>query len=117
MKVINTKKEQQAIKHKINRKIRYFLGQYCHIDPSPAASYLLFEVLLIYCENKNKKPSEISKEFSDDLYFATGVMLSGNLFSHSNLCSYVRLHSGSDPLNLEEIIHRFQNAKFHYVDD
>ncbi|CAF1219473.1 unnamed protein product [Adineta ricciae] len=40
MKVINTKKEQQAIKHKINRKIRYFLGQYCHIDPINSISVI-----------------------------------------------------------------------------
>jgi aspartate/methionine/tyrosine aminotransferase len=80
----------------------------------PSTSYLLFEVPKIYLEDKTKSKSEISEQFSDDLYFATGVMLSGNLFSHSNSSSYVRLHLGSDPANLEQIMKRFQNAGLNY---
>ena len=52
----------------------------------------------------------MSEQFSDDLYFATGVMLSGNLFSHSDVSSYVRLHLGSDMANWEGITRRFENA-------
>ena len=84
------------------------------ICSGPSTSYLLFEVPLVYSENSKKKKSEISEEFSDDLYFATGVMLSGNLFSHSNLCSYVRLHLGSDPANIEEIMKRFKKFGLNY---
>jgi hypothetical protein len=84
------------------------------ICTGPSTSYLLFEVPEIYLKDTNKKKSEISKEFSDDLYFATGVMLSGDLFSHSNLSSYVRLHLGSDPANIEEILKRFKKAGLNY---
>jgi aspartate/methionine/tyrosine aminotransferase len=84
------------------------------ICTGPSTSYLLFEAPIVYLENTEKSKSEISEEFSDDLYFATGVMLSGNLFSHSNLSSYVRLHLGSDPANIEEIMKRFKKAGLNY---
>jgi hypothetical protein len=80
----------------------------------PSTSYLLFEAPLIYLQDSTKKKSEISEQFSDDLYFASGVMLSGNLFSHSDVSSYVRLHLGSDPANLEEVMRRFKEAGLHY---
>jgi aspartate/methionine/tyrosine aminotransferase len=80
------------------------------ICTGPSTSYLLFEAPIVYLEDTKKSKSEISEEFSDDLYFATGVMLSGKLFSHSNLSSYVRLHLGSDPANLEEIMKRFKKS-------
>ena len=41
-------------------------------------------------------------------------MLSGNLFSHSNLSSFLRLHLGSDPANIEEIMKRFKKAGLNY---
>lgn len=56
----------------------------------PSTSYLLFEPSIIYLEDTRKSKSEIS----DQLYFTTGVILSGNLFSHSNLSSYIILHFG-----------------------
>lgn len=84
------------------------------ICTDPSTSYLLFEAPIVYLEDTKKSKSEISEEFSDDLYFATGVMLSGKLFSHSNLSSYVRLHLGSDPANLEEIMKRFKKVGLNY---
>lgn len=84
------------------------------ICAGPSTSYLLFEVPKIYQEEKGKSRSEICEEFSDEFYFSTGVMLSGNLFSHSNLSSYVRLHLGSDPANIEQMMKRFEKAGLNY---
>jgi aspartate/methionine/tyrosine aminotransferase len=84
------------------------------ICTGPSTSYLLFEAPLVYTQNTTKKNSEISEQFSDDLYYATGVMLSGNLFSHSDVSAYLRLHLGSDPDNTDEIMKRFKAAGLHY---
>lgn len=84
------------------------------ICTGPSTSYLLFEVPTIYQKEKGKSPSEISEQFPDELYLSTGVMLSGNFFSHSNLSSYVRLHLGSDPSNIEQMMTRFEKAGLNY---
>jgi hypothetical protein len=104
-------RKKNYVRQYLENKVGYPSTSIC---TGPSTSYLLFEVPKIYLEDKTKSKSEISEQFSDDLYFATGVMLSGNLFSHSNSSSYVRLHLGSDPANLEQIMKRFQNAGLNY---
>ncbi|CAF1319852.1 unnamed protein product [Adineta steineri] len=80
----------------------------------PSTSYLIFEVPLIYSQDSTKKKSEIAEQFSDDLYYATGVMLSGDMFTHAEVAAYVRLHLGSDPANIEEILRRFKASGLNY---
>ncbi|CAF1546363.1 unnamed protein product [Rotaria sp. Silwood1] len=77
-------------------------------------SYVIFEAPLVYLEDSTKKNSEIAEQFSDDLYFATGVLLSGEFVSRSNVAAFVRIHLGSDPANIEEMMRRFKAAGLNY---
>ncbi|CAF1390340.1 unnamed protein product [Rotaria sordida] len=85
------------------------------ICTGPCTSYVIFEAPLVYLEDSTKKNSEIAKQFSDDLYFATGVLLSGEFVSRSSVAAFVRIHLGSDPANIEEMMRRFKVAGLNYL--
>jgi aspartate/methionine/tyrosine aminotransferase len=84
------------------------------ICTGPSTSYMVFSTPLVYSEQSTKKESEIPEQFADDLYYATGVMLSGDLFSHADVAAYVRIHLGSDMANIEEMMKRFKAAGLNY---
>ncbi len=75
----------------------------------PSTSYMLFEVPKIY----QGKDGGIDK-FRDDLFYATGTLICASLFNQAAPAPYVRLHLGSTPDIIDEIVRRWQVAGLHY---
>lgn len=75
----------------------------------PSTSYMLIEVPLVY----QTMPNGIDV-FRDDLFFATGTMVCASLTNQAAPAPYVRLHLGSHPEVIEEILRRWQIAGLNY---
>jgi aspartate/methionine/tyrosine aminotransferase len=75
----------------------------------PSTSYLMFEIPKVY----QLHPEDIDK-FRDDLFYATGTMISASLFNQNAPAPYVRLHLGSHPDVIEEFLRRWRVAGLNY---
>lgn len=75
----------------------------------PSTSYMLFEIPKIY-----QDPTAGIDKFRNDLFYATGTMICASLFNQEAPAPYVRLHLGSHPDIIEEILRRWQVAGLHY---
>lgn len=75
----------------------------------PSTSYMLFEIPRVYQATQ----AGIDK-FRDDLFYATGTLVSASLFNQTAKVPYVRLHLGSHPDVIEEFMRRWQVAGLHY---
>ncbi|CAF1489725.1 unnamed protein product [Didymodactylos carnosus] len=107
-------RKKKIIREFMEKELGYPSNAIC---TGPSTSYLLFQAPTVYQQDKekeNKSISDITEDFSNSLFYSTGVMLSGKLFSHSDVSPFVRLHLGSDCDNLEEILRRFKQAGLNY---
>lgn len=75
----------------------------------PSTSYMLFEIPKVYQTSQ----AGIDK-FRNDLFYATGTLISATLFNQSGKVPYVRLHLGSHPDVIEEFIRRWHAAGLNY---
>lgn len=75
----------------------------------PSTSYMLFEVPLVY-----QTQSIGIDRFRDDLFYATGTLICASLFNQSAPAPYVRLHLGSNPDVIEEILRRWYVSGLNY---
>ncbi|MDG9667811.1 aminotransferase class I/II-fold pyridoxal phosphate-dependent enzyme [Hahella sp. CR1] len=75
----------------------------------PSTSYMIFAVPEVY----QKEPAGIDR-FRDDLFYATGTMLCASLFNQQAPAPYVRLHLGSHPDIIDEILRRWSTGGLHY---
>lgn len=75
----------------------------------PSTSYMLFEIPKVY----QTTLAGIDK-FRDDLFYATGTLVSASLFNQAAKAPYVRLHLGSHPDVIEEFIRRWHAAGLNY---
>jgi DNA-binding transcriptional MocR family regulator len=75
----------------------------------PSTSYMLFEIPQAYQATR----AGIDR-FRDDLFYATGTLVSASLFNQTAQVPYVRLHLGSHPDVIEEFLRRWQAADLHY---
>lgn len=75
----------------------------------PSTSYMLFEVPEVYQSSQ----AGIDR-FRDDLFYATGTLISASLFNQTASVPYVRLHLGSHPDVIDEFLRRWQAAGLHY---
>lgn len=75
----------------------------------PSTSYMLLEIPKVYQTTQ----AGIDK-FRDDLFYATGTLVSASLFNQTAKVPYVRLHLGSHPDVIEEFLRRWQAAGLHY---
>jgi aspartate/methionine/tyrosine aminotransferase len=75
----------------------------------PSTSYMLFEIPKVYQASQ----AGIDK-FRNDLFYATGTLISATLFNQSGKVPYVRLHLGSHPDVIEEFIRRWHAAGLNY---
>ena len=75
----------------------------------PSTSYMLIEIPKVYQTSQ----AGIDK-FRDDLFYATGTLVSASLFNQTARVPYVRLHLGSHPDVIEEFLRRWQAAGLHY---
>ena len=78
----------------------------------PSTSYMLFEIPKVYQANQ----AGIDK-FRDDLFYATGTLVSASLFNQSGKVPYVRLHLGSHADVIEEFLRRWHAAGLHYYQE
>ncbi|MAM88827.1 MAG: aminotransferase [unclassified Hahellaceae] len=75
----------------------------------PSTSYMLFEVPKVY-----QAGAESIDRFRDDLFYATGTLISASLFNQAAPAPYVRLHLGSWPDVIEEFLRRWEAAGLNY---
>jgi hypothetical protein len=67
----------------------------------PSTSYMLIEIPQVY----QTTDGGIDR-FRDDLFFATGALVSASLFNQTAPVPFVRLHLGSHPEVIEEFLRR-----------
>ncbi|MFD9633997.1 PLP-dependent aminotransferase family protein [Streptomyces violascens] len=79
------------------------------ICTGPSTSYMLFEIPRVYQGDR----SGIDR-FRDDLFYATGTLVSGSLFNQSGYVPYVRLHLGSHYDVIDEFLRRWKAAGLRY---
>ncbi|ORA22465.1 aminotransferase [Mycobacterium angelicum] len=75
----------------------------------PSTSYMLIEIPKVYQRAEGGIDC-----FRDDLFFATGTLVSASLFNQTAPVPFVRLHLGSHPDVIEEFLRRWQAAGLHY---
>lgn len=75
----------------------------------PSTSYMLIEIPQVY----QTTDGGIDR-FRDDLFFATGTLVSASLFNQTAPVPYVRLHLGSHPDVIEEFLRRWEAAGLRY---
>lgn len=75
----------------------------------PSTSYMLFEIPKVYQTSQ----AGIDK-FRDDLFYATGTLVSASLFNQTAKVPYVRLHLGSHPDVIEEFLRRWHVAGLNF---
>ncbi|MCV7075011.1 pyridoxal phosphate-dependent aminotransferase [Mycobacterium szulgai] len=75
----------------------------------PSTSYMLIEIPKVYQRAEGGIDC-----FRDDLFFATGTLVSASLFNQTAPVPFVRLHLGSHPNVIEEFLRRWQAAGLHY---
>ncbi|QJE01063.1 pyridoxal phosphate-dependent aminotransferase [Massilia forsythiae] len=80
------------------------------ICTGPSTSYMLIEIPKVYQDSEGG-----IDRLRDELFFATGTLVSASLFNQSAPVPYVRLHLGSHPDVIEEFLRRWQAAGLHYA--
>lgn len=71
----------------------------------PSTSYMLIEIPKVYQDTDGG-----IDRFRDDLFFATGTLVSASLFNQTAPVPFVRLHLGSHPEVIEEFLRRWEAA-------
>nr|WP_314540710.1 aminotransferase class I/II-fold pyridoxal phosphate-dependent enzyme [uncultured Massilia sp.] len=75
----------------------------------PSTSYMLIEIPTVYQQTDGG-----IDRFRDDLFFATGTLVSASLFNQTAQVPFVRLHLGSHPEVIEEFLRRWEAAGLRY---
>ncbi|MBU2709639.1 aminotransferase class I/II-fold pyridoxal phosphate-dependent enzyme [Zooshikella harenae] len=99
-------RQKERVKEKLVNQMGWPKTSVCI---GPSTSYMLFEVPQIY----QNTTSGIDK-FRDDLFYATGTMICASLFNQAAPAPFVRLHLGSHPDIIDEILRRWQMAGLNY---
>lgn len=79
------------------------------ICAGPSTSYMLIEIPPVYQQTDGG-----IDRFRDDLFFATGTLVSASLFNQTAQVPFVRLHLGSHPEVIEEFLRRWEAAGLRY---
>lgn len=106
---IETGQRYQRQKERVRYQLMEMGWPMASVCIGPSTSYMLFEVPLVYQQTR-----EGIDQFRDDLFYATGTLISASLFNQAAPAPYVRLHLGSSPDIVDEIVRRWKASGLHY---
>ncbi len=99
-------RQKERVKQKLMDDMGWSQENIC---VGPSTSYMLIEIPKVY-----QVSSGGIDRFRDDLFYATGTLVSASLFNQTARVPFVRLHVGSHPDVIEEFMRRWYAAGLNF---
>lgn len=102
-------RRKQMIKQFFTEKLGYPGGS--SVIAGPSSYYMLFEIPPAWNKvGETGSNCEAITSFRDQLFMASGVMLSATLFNRDTQLPFVRIHMGAHTDVLTDMLHRFEDC-------